>query len=119
MMNLQTKIQRFWLSFNEFYERVYLPDHASPLNRWVHFVSNIGAIFFIVLGVWFASFYLAVIGIWCQLGPPYLGHILFEKTHRSIDQSPIFAAMGSWYTTFQILIGKQSVTHGRRPSDEP
>lgn len=118
-MNLRSKFQNFLASFHEFYESVYLPDHAAPLNRWVHFLSNLSAIIFIVLGVWFASFYLALIGIWFQLGPPYLGHILFEKTHRSIDQSPIFAALGSWYTTLQILIGKQSITHGRHPSSEP
>jgi hypothetical protein len=111
-------LQHFLQSFDEFYERVYLPDHASPWNRWVHFLSNVAAVGFIVLGAWYASFYLAVIGIWCQLGPPYLGHILFEKSHRSIDQSPIFAAMGSWYTTYQILIGRQSITHGRLPADK-
>ncbi len=54
------------------------------------------------------------VGVFCQLGPPYFGHLLFEKTHRSIDQSPIFAAMGSWYTTLQIFLGRQSVTYGPR-----
>ena len=28
----------------EFYEGIYLPDHASPLNRWVHFLSKIAAL---------------------------------------------------------------------------
>jgi len=119
MMNLKSRFITLFQSFDEFYERVYLPDHASPWNRWVHFLSNLAALVFISLGAWFASFYLVVIGIWCQLGPPYLGHILFEKTHRSIDQSPIFAAIGSWYTTYQILIGRQSVTHGRESADNP
>jgi hypothetical protein len=114
MTNLRSGFSVFVQSFAEFYEHVYLPDHASPWNRWVHFLSNVAALVFIGLGAWFGSIYLFAVGIWCQLGPPYLGHILFEKTHRSIDQSPIFAAMGSWYTTYQILIGKQSVTHGRR-----
>jgi hypothetical protein len=114
MFKLQTRIKKFLQSFHEFYERVYLPDHASPLNRWVHFLSNVAALGFITAGIWFTSLHLFAVGVWCQLGPPYLGHILFEKTHRSIDQSPIFAALGSWYTTFQILIGKQSSTSGRR-----
>lgn len=117
MMNLRSEFRDYLRAFHEFYEQVYLPDHASPWNRWVHLLSNVAALSFIVLGIWFASLYLGIIGIWCQLGPPYFGHILFEKTHRSIDQSPIFAAMGSWYTTFQILIGRQSVTHGRLPAD--
>jgi hypothetical protein len=114
MINLRSRISVFLQSFADFYERVYLPDHASPWNRWVHFLSNVAAAALIGLAAWFGSVYLFVAGIWCQLGPPYLGHILFEKTHRSIDQSPIFAALGSWYTTWQILTGKQSVTHGRR-----
>lgn len=114
MLNLRSAFKSFTESFTDFYERVYLPDHASPWNRWVHFLSNLAALTFIGLGVWFWSLYLFVFGVWCQLGPPYLGHILFEKTHRSIDQSPIFAAIGSWFTTYQILIGKQSVTRGRR-----
>ena len=114
MLNLRTAFKALIESFADFYERVYLPDHVSPWNRWVHFLSNIAALAFICFGFCYWSLYLFVIGIWCQLGPPYLGHILFEKTHRSIDQSPVFAAMGSWYTTYQILIGKQSVTHGRK-----
>ena len=117
--NLKTKLQHFLRSFEEFYEEVYLPDHASPWNRWVHFLSNVSAVVFILLGAWFFSLYIVAIGIWCQLGPPYLGHILFEKTHRSIDQSPLFAAIGSWYTTLQILMGKQSITNGRRPAGRP
>jgi hypothetical protein len=112
------RIRNFRRSFEEFYEQVYLPDHAAPLNRWVHFLSNLSAILFCGLGVNFFSLYLFTVGVFCQLGPPYLGHILFEKTHRSIDQSPIFAALGSWFTTFQILVGKQSITHGKRPSNE-
>ena len=53
---------------------------------------------------------LFAFGVWCQLGPPYLGHILFEKTHRSIDQNWLFAAMGSWWTTLQIFAGRQRVS---------
>jgi hypothetical protein len=109
-----SRVNKFFQSFGEFYERVYIPDHSSPWNRWVHFLSNLAAIGFVALGAWLSSLYFLVIGVWCQLGPPYLGHLLFEKTHRSIDQSPIFAAMGSWYTTYQILIGKQSISSGRR-----
>lgn len=118
MLNPIHSWRNFVKSFLDFYDRVYIPDHSAPLNRWVHFLSNISAILFGVLGLWYQSLYLIVIAMWCQLGPPYLGHILFEKTHRSIDQSPIFAAMGSWYTTFQILIGKQSITHGRRSEEQ-
>ncbi len=112
-------IRTFSQSFRTFYETTYLPDHASPWNRWVHFLSNLSALVFCGLGVGFRSFPLFITGVWFQLGPPYLGHILFEKTHRSIDQSPVFAALGSWATTFEILTGKQSVTHGRAPKSNP
>ncbi len=114
MGNLQLSFQCFLRSFKKFYDEVYVPDHTAPLNRWVHFLSNVSAMAFGLAGLCLLDLYLVAIGIWCQLGPPFLGHILFEKTHRSIDQSPIFAAMGSWYTTYQILVGKQSITHGRR-----
>ena len=109
----------FFQRFMDFYEGIYLPDHASTANRWVHFLSNIAALVCCSLGVWFWSGYLFAFGVWCQLGPPYLGHILFEKTHRSIDQSPIFAALGSWFTTYEILTGQQSITHGRRTLRKP
>ena len=108
----------FTQSFSEFYETVYLQDHAAPLNRWVHFLSNISALIFCALGAWFWSLPLFAMGVWFQLGPPYLGHLLFEKTHRSIDQSPLFAALGSWFTTYEILTGKQSVTRGRAPKSD-
>lgn len=113
------RLSCFSQRFMEFYEGIYLPDHASPLNRWVHFLSNIAALACCSLGIGLGSISLFGFGVWCQLGPPYLGHILFEKTHRSIDQSPIFAALGSWFTTYQILTGKQSITHGRRTSSKP
>lgn len=100
-------------AFHAFYADVYLPDHAAPLNRWVHFASNLGAVACCVGGVVVADASLFALGVWCQLGPPYLGHLLFEKTHRSIDQSPVFAALGSWFTTIEILRGKQCLTHGR------
>ncbi len=112
MIDLRSTVRRFLVSFHRFYEEVYLPDHAAPLNRWVHFLSNLSALLFLVLAILYSSLYFLAVGIFCQLGPPYFGHLLFEKTHRSIDQSPIFAAMGSWYTTFQIFLGKQSVTYG-------
>jgi hypothetical protein len=118
MTQWQGRFRKFRRSFDEFYEQVYLPDHAAPLNRWVHFLSNLSAILFCGLGVYYFSLYLFAVGVFCQLGPPYLGHILFEKTHRSIDQSPIFAALGSWYTTFQILLGEQSITHGKYRSKQ-
>jgi len=102
-------------SFFHFYETIYVPDHAAPLNRWVHFVSNLAALACCTTGIFSGFLPLFLLGIWFQLGPPYLGHIAFEKTHRSIDQNPIFAAMGSWYTTGQILLAKQSVTHGPVP----
>lgn len=98
--------------FLEFYREVYLPDHQAPLNRWVHFLSNLCAIGGCLGGLALGSPVLFALGVWFQLGPPYLGHLLFEKTHRSIDQSPVFAAVGSWWTTWQILTGRQCVTHG-------
>ncbi len=97
--------------FHHFYRTVYVPDHAAELNRWVHFLSNIGAVFFGTLGAVTRTHWVFALGVWCQFGPPYLGHILFEKTHRSIDQSPIYAFIGSWYTTAQILIGRQCIRH--------
>ena len=112
-------IGEFRRSFGEFYESIYLPDHAAPLNRWVHFLSNLSALVFCALGATFLSLPLFALGVWFQLGPPYLGHILFEKTHRSIDQSPVFAALGSWFTTYEIFRGRQSVTHGRAPKSKP
>lgn len=99
-------------NFFRFYREVYIPDHSAPLNRWVHFLSNISALLCCAGGLWIGNLALFLLGIWFQLGPPYLGHILFEKTHRSIDQSPIYAAMGSWWTTLQIFLGRQCVTHG-------
>lgn len=108
-------LRKQWHAFMHFYETVYEPDHAAPLNRWVHFLSNVSALLFCGLGLWYWNIYLFVFGVWFQLGPPYLGHILFEKTHRSIDQSPIYAALGSWYTTLQIFMLRQSVTHGPKP----
>lgn len=112
MINLRELAGRQRRQFLTFYQEVYLPDHAAPMNRWVHFLSNVLALLLCLSGVLLWSWYLFLLGIWFQLGPPYLGHILFEKSHRSIDQSPIYAAIGSWYTTLQILLGKQSVTHG-------
>lgn len=97
--------------FHHFYRTVYVPDHAAVLNRWVHFLSNMGALFFGTLGVVTQTGWVFALGVWCQFGPPYLGHILFEKTHRSIDQSPIYAFIGSWYTTSQILLGRQCIRH--------
>lgn len=101
-------------AFFRFYEEVYLPDHAAPLNRWVHFGSNLTALAACGGGLALGSLPLFLLGVWFQLGPPYLGHLLFEKSHRSIDQSPLFAALGSWWTTLQIVSGRQSVTHGVR-----
>ena len=98
--------------FLVFYRDIYLPDHAAPANRWVHFLSNLSAITACTAGLVLQSRDLFAFGVWCQLGPPYLGHILFEKTHRSIDENWLFAAMGSWFTTWQIFTGKQCVTHG-------
>ena len=59
----------FSQKFMEFYEGIYLPDHASPWNRWVHFLSNVAALGCCSLGVWFGSVYLFAFGVWCQLGP--------------------------------------------------
>jgi hypothetical protein len=117
---MKLHLRNQWLQFMNFYETVYLPDHAAPLNRWVHFVSNVAALLCCGLGLLMMNIYLFAFGLWFQLGPPYLGHILFEKTHRSIDQSPIYAALGSWYTTLEIFLGRQSVTHGpkQKPHDE-
>ncbi len=103
--------------FFDFYWRVYVPDHAAPANRWVHFLSNIAALTLCTAGLVLLNETLFMLGVWFQLGPPYLGHLLFEKTHRSIDQDWFFAAVGSWYTTTQILLGRQCVTHGPAPMD--
>lgn len=119
MLKLKLSVAHFWQTFLRFYDEVYLPDHAAPLNRWVHFLSNVSALLFCASGILWWNWILFAFGVWFQLGPPYLGHILFEKTHRSIDQSPIMAALGSWYTTMQIFLGKQSVTHGVTPKPEP
>src|SRR5689334_24551982 len=109
-----------WRRFLDFYETTYLKDHAKPLNRWVHFLSNLSAISCLTAGLVTQSWSLFALGVWFQLGPPYLGHILFEGSHASIDRSPIFSAMGSWYTTSQILLRRQSVTWGReRRSQQP
>lgn len=113
-MFLRQSALKFWNQFQRFYDEVYLPDHAAPLNRWVHFLSNVSALICCGVGLILWNWYVFAFGVWFQLGPPYLGHILFEKTHRSIDQSPIMAALGSWYTTLQIVLGKQSITFGPR-----
>lgn len=106
--------------FFDFYRDVYIPDHAAPLNRWVHFLSNISAISCFILAILWESPLSLYMAVWFQLGPPYLGHIAFEKTHRSIDQSPIYAFMGSWWTTFEIFRGNQCITHGvHEPVDVP
>ncbi len=105
-------LRRTIAEFHAFYRDVYLPDHSAPLNRWVHFLSNVSALTCCVAGVVAGSVSVFALGVWFQLGPPYLGHILFEKTHRSIDTSPVFSALGSWFTTWQILRGNQCITHG-------
>lgn len=104
-------------TFDEFYRTVYLPDHADTRNRWVHFLSNIGAVTFLTLAAITWRWELFVVGVFLQLGPPYLGHIVFEGSHNSIDTSPIFSAMGSWRTTFEILRGRQRVS--QHPSAAP
>ncbi len=56
-------IRNFSQSFGEFYESIYLPDHAAPLNRWVHFLSNVSAVIFCGLGVGFWSLPLFALGV--------------------------------------------------------
>jgi hypothetical protein len=107
-------LRTFFHRFLAFYGTTYLADHAAPANRWVHFLANVSAMATLATGAALRSRDLLLLGVWFQLGPPYLGHILFEGSHNSIDRSWLMSALGSWYTTFEIVTGRQSISHGIR-----
>lgn len=93
-------------TFGEFYRQVYLPEHAKPTNRWLHFTGSllglIGLGFVIGTQRWWAIPLLFVIGY----GFAWVGHFVVEKNRPATFRHPLWSFVGDWVMFSQMLRGR-------------
>lgn len=95
--------------FNHFYHDLYRHEHSNPINRWIHFISNVAIIVNLALAIVFWSWKFLPVALFFQLVPPYLGHLWFEGNHEAAAVSPLWSAMGNWRMFFDIVRGRERV----------
>ena len=95
--------------FDQFYHHLYRHEHSNPVNRWIHFLSNLSILTCLVLAVALWKWQFLIAALFFQLVPPYLGHVLFEGGHESAAQSPLWSAMGNWRMFLDIVRGRERV----------
>lgn len=106
-MTTQMTTQEPKQSFDAFYRSHYLEEHRNPINRRIHFASNCGVLLSLALAAKTKRWEFLASAVTLQVIPPFLGHVLFEGSHQSIERSPLFSALGSWRMFFEIVFGKQ------------
>lgn len=95
--------------FNHFYHHLYRHEHTNPINRWIHFLSNLTILTSLTLALVLWNYKLLLVALFFQLVPPYLGHLLFEGNHEAAAVSPLWTARGNWRMFFDIVRGKEKV----------
>lgn len=95
--------------FNHFYQEHYKHEHSNPVNRWIHFISNVLILVSLTLALAFWNWRFLLPALFFQLVPPFLGHLLFEGSHQAASISPLWSAMGNWRMFFDIVRGREKV----------
>jgi hypothetical protein len=72
----------------------YVTEHASPLNRKLHFWGTHNLIFWLMLAVLQRSFGLAIFAVVSSYACAWIGHLFIEKNRPATWEYPIFSALG-------------------------
>jgi hypothetical protein len=91
--------------FADFYP-VYLAMHSHPANRRLHLLGN---------GLAVAALVYAIVTLnpWALLAIPavatgfaFVGHRFFQKNRPAVIHYRVWAAVGNWVMTKDVLLGK-------------
>jgi hypothetical protein len=96
-------------TFEQFYQEIYRHEHHNPINRWIHFLSNLLILVNLSLALLLWDWRFLPVALFFQLVPPYLGHLVFEGNHEAAAVSPLWSAMGNWRMFFDIIRGREKV----------
>jgi hypothetical protein len=96
--------------FKKFYEEVFLLEHQSRLNRYLHYLGVYLSFMVIPLAIYFSNIFLLLAYLPVHVIPGLLGHYLFERNSTigniRIDRRdfPIF-----WFILANILMAAQGL----------
>lgn len=96
-------------SFDSFYQELYRHEHQNPINRWIHFLSNLAILACLTLAIARADWRFLPAAAFFQFVPPFFGHVLFEGVHEATSVSPLWAALGNWRMFGDILRGRERI----------
>ena len=104
-------------SFSEFYP-YYLSEHASPLNRALHFTGTLLVIALAGVASWRGEprllWALPVAGY----GFAWVGHFVVERNRPATFRHPLWSLMGDFRMFVDMLRGRVSWTD-RLPARDP
>jgi hypothetical protein len=68
------------VSFNDFYEQHFLPEHQHPINRGLHLLGTFAALAWVPAWLWLGQPAWLLLFPVVHAGPGLVGHRLFERS---------------------------------------
>jgi hypothetical protein len=101
------------LSFDEFYEQVFLPEHQAPYNRLAHLFGTFLGLMWVALCLANAWFWLLLLFPVVHAVPGLIGHRIFERNPaigdirvNRKDHSPLWFIAANHRLALDFILGR-------------
>jgi hypothetical protein len=95
-------------NFHQFYA-YYLSEHASPLNRRLHFAGCILVLIVFLTAILAGELSLLVFAPIFGYGLAWAGHYFVEKNRPATFKHPLWSLMSDWVMFKDIMTGKMKL----------
>jgi len=92
-------------SFEAFFP-YYLSEHSDPLNRALHYVGTLSAVFTLVYSLVTLNFWLLLAIPVIGYGPAWVGHFIVEKNRPATFTYPKWSLWGDFKMLALFLTGR-------------
>lgn len=92
-------------SYREFWP-FYLREHATPLNRYLHFIGTALGIFLMLEGVSRPSFFHIIFALLVGYGFAWLGHGLVERNRPATFAYPVWSFLADLHMLALFVSGR-------------
>ena len=90
-------------SYREFWP-FYLSEHASPLNRRLHFAGTTIALAFVIVAAVSSNAWYLLAALLSGYGFAWFGHFFVEKNRPATFQYPLWSFASDWRMWFLMLL---------------
>jgi hypothetical protein len=96
---------------------LYLQEHQSPVNRWLHAIGTVSSWVVAGLAIWNQMWWLLLVVPIVGYGMAWTGHAFVEKNRPLSIKHPLRSFLADYRLTLLMMTGRNP--RSTRPSPQP